>query len=226
LLPRTAAGGDVVFQVTFTDEPGKLEGVEVQQSETTVEINATKSFWPRYLAYGFFFNVDNPKTLFNWREVRFSDFQKVGNIDIPRKIEETCSDIVNTTTGEFDLGRDWGVTDRTTLIVNEIAVNEPIDASEFVINFPPGTRYRDLDGHEKLVDPNGTIENLSEKLGKRYPVSEYTRNEALREMGVKVTQSKWGIGVWQWVTLGATTLSLAVVFTVYLTRYLRARSVV
>ncbi|HEX4145935.1 MAG TPA: hypothetical protein VHY91_20710 [Pirellulales bacterium] len=167
LLPRTAASGDVVFQVTFTDQPQKHEGVEVQQSETTVEINAAKSFWPQYLPYGFFFNVDTPKTLFNWREVQFSDFQKAGNIDIPHKIEETCSDIVNTTTGDFDLGRDWGVTARTTLIVNEIAINEPVAASEFVLTFPPGTRYIDLDGVPKIVDPDGTIRNLSATLGER-----------------------------------------------------------
>jgi len=210
LLPRTPQNGDIVFQVIATSEPTKRDGVQVQQTEIIAEINATKSFWPQYVAEGFFFNEDDPKTVYNNREVRFSDFQKAGDIDIPCKIEETLSDVVNTTGGYFDLRRDWGVTTRTTLIVNEIAVNEPIDASEFVLNFPPGTRYIDLDGVPKIVDQDGTIQNLSATLGERSPVTEDSRNERA-----------WGIGAWPWVS--ATTLLLAVVSALYSVKFLRAK---
>jgi len=211
LLPPAAENGDVVFRVRATSEPPKDSEVSKAQSEVMAEINTTKSFWPEHLVESFLPNdPDKPGVRYILREVRFSDFQKAGGIDIPRKIEETNSRLFNTTDDSGDIGVACGVDTRNTLIVDDIAINEPVDASEFVLNFPPGASYLDLDGDTKIVDPDGTIQNLSATLGKQYPVTEDKRNERA-----------WGTGVWPWV--GATTLLLAVAGALYSVRHLRAK---
>ncbi|HEX4145936.1 MAG TPA: hypothetical protein VHY91_20715 [Pirellulales bacterium] len=196
LLPQTAGDEDVVFQVTLTTEKDSETG---GQWEIIADINATKSFWPQHLVETVLSNAEGEPQRFIMQEVRCSDFQTTGGIDIPGKIEKNIS--------SMSVG---GVVRRITLLVDQIAINEPIDASEFVLTFPPGTSYLDLDGEQKIVDPDWAIERLAAKIAKQYPVTDDTRNE-----------QAWSSGPWQWV--GATTFLLAVVSALYSLRYLRAR---
>jgi len=209
LLPRTADNGDVVLQVTFTTEKDPETG---RQWEMIAEINATKSFWPRHLVETYLPNHEDDKPRYIMQEVWCSDFQTTGGIDIPRKIEKNIS--------SMSVG---GVVRRFTLLVDHIAINEPVDLSEFVLNFPPGASFLDLDGETKIVDPAWTVENLAEKPGvaKVLSINKADTYEAPSELRLEVTQCKWGICAWPWVALGATSLLLVIFACSF--RFLRPR---
>ena len=177
-----------------------MDGTLLAQSELIAEINATKSFWPQHFVEVFLpNNEDLPNERYVMREVRLSEFQKSGGVDFPGKVEEIDSDLRETTEGSGDTGVVCEVMKTTTLLVSEVAINGPVDPSEFVITFPAGTRFLDLDGETKIVDPDGTIENLSARFGEQ------------------------SSGARQWMALGATTLLLAILVAVCSFRFLRAR---
>ena len=158
---------DIVFRVGISHGMGRSADERSMAVQYTVDVNASKSYWPQRWETNFVYHAYQglPEARCVDRLVELSDFTDVGGLAFPRKLEARDFQY----TGPFDLKTSqWrnpvgGVTKIDTIAVEEIAINVPVDNSAFVIEFPVGTSFLDLDGNTYVVNADRSLTNLSNR---------------------------------------------------------------
>ena len=97
------------------------------------------------------------------RQVVLSDFQDVGGVAFPRQVVARDFEYLSRWDART---KEWvpvgGETVIRTVVVEDVAINVPVDDSAFVIKFPEGAWIYE-DGKSHRVNADGSLMNLSDR---------------------------------------------------------------
>jgi hypothetical protein len=153
-LASPAGTEDTVYRVGISVPQEQFGDERSSVVEHTVDVNASKSYWPVGCEMNYVHPAHQglPETRDISRQVVLSDFRDCDGVAFPRKLVARDFDSrgrIDPKTGEWSPIN--GETRINTIVVEEIAMNVPVDDPAFVSESPQGARFVDLDGRTYRV---------------------------------------------------------------------------
>ena len=160
---------------------GEFGGVS-EEAVVRIVLDPSRQFWPRLIEEGTRYVCSGEKKDFVTLRTGVEAYFQSGDVNIPKQVTTQIQRFIwpdNLVPGQIPTPSSVHVAHTQTFTLIDFQLIEEVDPTRWEFQFPPGTRYQDLDNETYVVNPGGVAEKLAAKLNRPVlPVSKYSAQQA------------------------------------------------